>query len=276
MLQQKRCEMKLVDLVRNECVEADLVLADKQECLHKIAQIAKQSSLLDGITEEDIYNGLTRREELGSTGFGQGIAIPHCRLPGVNNFVVGLINVPAGVDFDSMDGEKANLLVFIVAPESEAKEHVSLLSAISRILRITEARSEMAVATSSQLLLESFLRYDRDDTRKVGSHHLFHITVGKDSLFQDILQVITTMDPATLSVVEAKQASEYLSKMPLFAGFWNDREMDTGRIIIAQIDKRLTNETIRSLEDVVGKLDESTDVSVCIQDIFFSAGQLSA
>jgi hypothetical protein len=95
-------------------------------------------------------------------------------------------------------------------------------------------------------------------------------------MFRDILQVLTAMEPASLAIIEAKQASEYLSKMPLFAGFWNDREMDTGRVIIAQIDKRLTNETIRSIEDVVGKLDDSNDVSVCVQDIFFSAGRLNA
>ena len=268
--------MKLVDLVKSECVAAGLELSSKDACLRKIAQLAKQAPQLKQIDESDILSGLQQREQVGSTGFGQGIAIPHCRLPGVTEFVVGLISIPAGVEFDSMDGEKARLIVFIVAPESEANEHVSILSAISRILRIADARREMASATSPQLLLESFLRYERDDATVAGSRHLFHITVLNDDKFRDILQLLTAMEPASLAIIEAKQASEYLSKMPLFAGFWNDREMDTGRVIIAQIDKRLTNETIRSIEDVVGKLDDSTEVSVCIQDIFYSAGRLNA
>jgi len=268
--------VKLAELVKSNCVSAGLELSSKDACLRKIAQLAKQSPQLKKISEADILSGLQRREEMGSTGFGDGIAIPHCRLPGVTDFVVGVISIPAGVEFDSMDNEKANLIVFIVAPESEANEHVSILSAISRVLRIADARREMVSATSSELLLESFLRYERDDATAVGNRQLFHITVLNDNMFRDILQLLTAMEPASLAIIEAKQASEYLSKMPLFAGFWNDREMDTGRVIIAQIDKRLTNETIRSIEDVVGKLDDSNDVSVCVQDIFFSAGRLNA
>ncbi len=268
--------MKLVELVKSECVAAGLALSSKDACLRKIAQLAKQSPELSDIDEADILSGLRRREEMGSTGFGKGIAIPHCRLPGVKEFVVGIISVPEGVEFDALDNEKAHLIVFIVAPESEANEHVSILSAISRTLRLAEACSEMQNATTSELLLESFLRYQRDDATAVGSRHLFHITILNDDKFRDILQLLTAMEPASLAIIEATQASQYLAKMPLFAGFWNDREMDTGRVIIAQIDKRLTNETIRSIEDVVGKLDDSTEVSVCIQDIFFSAGRLSA
>ena len=268
--------MKLVELVKSECVAAGLALSSKDACLRKIAQLAKQSPELSDIDEADILSGLRRREEMGSTGFGKGIAIPHCRLPGVKEFVVGIISVPEGVEFDTLDNEKAHLIVFIVAPESEANEHVSILSAISRTLRLAEACSEMQNATTSELLLESFLRYQRDDATAVGSRHLFHITILNDDKFRDILQLLTAMEPASLAIIEATQASQYLAKMPLFAGFWNDREMDTGRVIIAQIDKRLTNETIRSIEDVVGKLDDSTEVSVCIQDIFFSAGRLSA
>jgi PTS system nitrogen regulatory IIA component len=268
--------VKLVELVKSECVAAGLALSSKDACLRKIAQLAKQSPQLRDIDEADILSGLQRREEMGSTGFGKGIAIPHCRLSGVKEFVVGIISVPEGVEFDTLDNEKAHLIVFIVAPESEANEHVSILSAISRTLRLAEACSEMQNATTSELLLESFLRYQRDDATAVGSRHLFHITILNDDKFRDILQLLTAMEPASLAIIEATQASQYLAKMPLFAGFWNDREMDTGRVIIAQIDKRLTNETIRSIEDVVGKLDDSTEVSVCIQDIFFSAGRLNA
>lgn len=271
-----RCIVKLAELVKSECVAAGLELSNKDACLRKVAQLAKQSPQLKEIAEADILSGLRKREEMCSTGFGEGIAIPHCRLPGVTEFVVGLISVPAGVEFDSLDNAPTHLIVFIVAPESEANEHISILSAISRILRIADARREMQSATSPQLLLESFLRYERDDATAVGNRHLFHITILNDDYFRDILQLLTAMEPASLAIIEAKQASEYLSKMPLFAGFWNDREMDTGRVIIAQIDKRLTNETIRSIEDVVGKLDDSTEVSVCIQDIFYSAGRLNA
>jgi PTS system nitrogen regulatory IIA component len=267
--------MKLVDLVKDECIDAEVTATNKSECLKEITRLAKQSTLLRDVAETDILEGLKTREELGSTGFGNGIAIPHCRLPNVKDFVVGLIRVPEGVDFDSMDGKPVNLLVLIIAPESEANDHISLLSAVSRILRIPEARKEMAAASTAELLKESFLRYERDSAQKKGSNHLFHITTLNDTYFRDILQLLTGMSPSMLAVVEAKQASQFLAKIPLFAGFWSDREMNSGRLIIAQIDKRLTNETIRSIEDIVGKLDDAKDIAICVQDIFFSAGQLT-
>ncbi len=93
-------------------------------------------------------------------------------------------------------------------------------------------------------------------------------------LFKDVLQAVTAMDPVSVSVVDVKQSSEYLSQMPLFAGFWSDRVESTGRIIIAQILKHLTNETIRRIEDVTGKLSECTEVSVCVQNVFYSAGRI--
>lgn len=270
--------MKLIDIVKSECVVVGMESSNKEDCLKKIAHIAKQSSLLDGVSEAEVLEGFKKREELDSTGFGHGIAIPHCRLPGVKDFVVGVITIPAGVDFDSLDGEKTNLLVFIVAPESEVNEHVRLLSTVSGILRIADARTEMVADTSSESLRESFLRHGRDDVQsnKDDERYLFHVTVVNDDMFKDILQAITVMEPISVSVVDVRQPSEYLSKMPLFAGFWSDREESSGKIIIAQIVKHLTNETIRRIEDVTGKLDESTEVSVCVQNVFYSAGCITS
>jgi len=270
--------MDLLNLVKNECTTTGASIKSKTECLQKVAELAKKSPALKNISEAEIFEALQAREKLGSTGFENGIAIPHCRMEDMEEFVVGIITIPEGIDFDALDGEKSNLILFIIAPQSKTNEHVRLLSTISNILRIADARKEMLAATSPEALLESFLRFNRDeaDGKKMGEQSLFHITITNEDLFQNILQVVTAMEPASLSIIEAKQASEYLAKMPIFAGFWNDREDVTNKIIIAQIDKRLTNETIRRLEDATGKLDECTEVAVCVQDIFYSAGRLQA
>ena len=93
-----------------------------------------------------------------------------------------------------------------------------------------------------------------------------------EDVFHELLQVLVSLEPATLTVVEATQASEYLAKIPIFAGFWSDREQQACRIIITQIEKRLTNEAIRRIEEITGSLNESSEVSVSIQDLFYSAG----
>jgi len=270
--------MDILNIVKRECIDIDRSISNKAECLQKVAKLAKHSAVLENISEEEILTALQRREEMGSTGFENGIAIPHCRLKEVKEFVVGIITIPDGVNFDAIDGKLSNIIMFIVAPQSKTNEHVRMLSTISNILRIKDACKEMLSASSSVALLESFLRYNRDevDISKTGERNLFHITVTNDDLFQNILQVVTSIEPASLSIVEAKQASEYLAKLPIFAGFWNDIESASNKIIIAQIDKALTNETIRRIEDVTGNLDECTEVSVSVQEIFYSAGRLQS
>ena len=110
--------MKLIDVLREECIVAGAQLSNKDEVLREIAQTAKKNDILKGLDEQEILAGLKARESLGSTGFGKGIAIPHCRLKSVVDFVLGIITVPSGVDFEALDAEKVNLIIFIIAPEA--------------------------------------------------------------------------------------------------------------------------------------------------------------
>ena len=107
--------MKLANVLRKECVVANVRLADKAESLREVVAVAKKSPLLADVAEKEILAALQSRESLGSTGVGKGVAIPHCRLKSVTEFVVGIITVPQGVDFDAIDGEKVRLIVFIDA-----------------------------------------------------------------------------------------------------------------------------------------------------------------
>jgi len=102
--------------------------------------------------------GLQARESLGSTGVGKGIAIPHCRLKAVKDFVVGAVTVPSGVDFDALDAEKVRLIVFIIAPEVVSNKHVGLLSVISQRLLAPKALEQILEEPTPEGIYESFLR----------------------------------------------------------------------------------------------------------------------
>ena len=268
--------MRLLDVLRSECVVPEQSMADKDAALRKIAHAACQSPVLCGATEEQVVAGLRAREALGSTGFGNGIAIPHCRLHGVPEFVVGLLSVAEGVDFDAVDRKKVRLIVFIIGPERGTNEHIALLSEISHALRIPGVMEELLAARTPQALRESFLRHSHDtvDPKDHTGKNLFHVFIRDEDVFRDLLQVFAAMEPAALSIVEAKNASEYLSRLPLFAGFWSDRETGVCRMLTARVEKRFTNEIIRRIEQRVGKLDECSETVVAVQDVFFAAGNL--
>ncbi len=268
--------MTLFTALSAECIEAGASLSDKPSALRLVAKLAKASPASEGVSEAEIFAGLEQRESLGSTGFGGGIAIPHCRLDGVADFVVGLVSIPDGVDFDAMDGLAVRLIVFIVGPERESKEHIHLLSGISQTLSIPGVVDELIAARTSDALRESFLRHVRDELEAEGENgrNLFHVIVQDEDLFQDILQVFGSIESTGAVILNAENTGVYLSRIPLFADIWSDNAKRFSQLIVALVNKRITNETIRRIERITGPLKGRSDVMVVVQDVFYCAGAI--
>jgi PTS system nitrogen regulatory IIA component len=268
--------MKLIDVLREECIVAGAQFDDKTQALDQVVQIAKKSPLLQDVTAEDILAGLQGRESLGSTGFGNGIAIPHCRLKSVTDFIVGLITIPSGVDFEALDGKKVNLIIFIIAPEVEQNKHIKLLSAISQTLLIPGAVKEILAENTAEAVQESFLRHTHAnlDTKKQTSQCLFNVLIQNENVFRDVLEKLTGIETSSLVVVNTENTTAYLSKMPIFADFWRDRPSEFSKLIIMIVQKGLANETIRRIESVTGNLNKTTGVVLTVQDLSYAAGSL--
>lgn len=268
--------MDLHKLLKLECVAVGISPANKAETLDQVASLAKRNSVLDPLSLEEVRRALDEREAVGSTGFGKGIAIPHCRIDGVSEFVVGLATVPGGVDFDALDGERVSLIAFIVGPLRESTEHIRVLSALSRVFSEADAVSEMLAARTPEALQESFLRHispEREDEREA-DRNLFVVFVQDETLFQEILQIFGGTEPRLTVVLEAENASAYLARMPLFAGLWTDDPRSFSRVIVSLVSRRMTNETVRRIEQIAGPLAEAEHVLVTVQNVFYVAGSL--
>jgi len=272
--------MQLRTILRDECLVANHRLANKEEALRYLAHLAAACPALAGVTEGEILAGLRDREDLGSTGFGDGVAIPHCRLPQVKEFVVGLVTVPEGVDFAAMDGAPVRVIVFIVAPDDASTQHVHLLSRISQGLIAPGVFAGLISASDPaairDLLLRSTEAAEEDDSADSEPATIFHILVRGEELFTDVLTVVNGVEHTRLAVLEYDSGSQYLRRVPLFAAFWADAKEERGHMIVAVVRKRLVNETIRRLERKVGRLDRATDLLVTVQELFFCAGGLTA
>ena len=270
--------MNIFEIFRLECISAGLEIKNKADALQEVTRVAKKCHVLDNVSHESIKKSLEERENLGSTGFGKGIAIPHCRMTDVSEFVVGLITVPEGIDFDAIDGEKVHIIFFIIGPLLNTNEHIRILSILSRTLNIPGVADEILGRNNPESIYESFLRYIRDhvDTKDHKAKQLLHVFVQDKDIFEDILQVFASVETSSMAIIEGKNSREYLSKMPLFAGFWGDSYLGVNRIITAVIDKSLTNEILRNIENLTGSLDKRTDIMATVQDIFYTAGSLEA
>ncbi|MBN1256596.1 MAG: PTS sugar transporter subunit IIA [Planctomycetes bacterium] len=270
--------MNLIDVFHENCIKVSVEAKNGDEILGEIARLAKSSPALANVEEDKILQMLKDREAMGSTAFGGGVAIPHCRLENVKEFVVGVVTSREGVAFNALDEAPVKLFVFIIAPMLESNEHIKVLSAISQVLRIPGAINELAEAASAEGLYESFLRHCRDevDTKDRDGKNLFHVFIQSEEIFKDILQIFSAMESCSVQVIESEQSSTYLAKLPLFADFWSDSVHGFNRIIIAMVEKKLTNDTIRRIEHVSGPLDKSKQVMVAIQELFFTNGRIEA
>ena len=124
----------------------------KKRVLEQIASLV--ATELAELDEQDIFESLIAREKLGSTGFGNGIAIPHCRLPGCHAPLSAVLRLDSAVDFDAIDGAPVDLLFVLLVPEAATDEHLELLRQIASMLDRSEVRERLRQAQSSEALYQ--------------------------------------------------------------------------------------------------------------------------
>ncbi|MED5609867.1 MULTISPECIES: PTS IIA-like nitrogen regulatory protein PtsN [Pseudomonas] len=124
----------------------------KKRVLEQIANLVVKD--LPGLDAQDIFESLVARERLGSTGFGNGIAIPHCRLTGCKAPISAILHLDAPVDFDALDGAPVDLLFVLLVPEAATEEHLELLRQIASMLDRSEVRDRLRRASDGDALYQ--------------------------------------------------------------------------------------------------------------------------
>jgi len=127
--------MKFADFISPDSIRADLAADDKEGVIREMVQALLDAKRIDASEMESIVKAILSREELGSTGIGRGVAVPHTKHGSVDQ-LVGTVGVSReGVDFDSLDGEKVFVLFLLVSPLDRPGDHLRALENISRQLR---------------------------------------------------------------------------------------------------------------------------------------------
>ena len=127
--------MKFSDFVSGKAIRADLRSTDKSSVIGELVESLLSAGEIKAADKEDIVKAILKREELGSTGIGRGIAVPHTKHPSVNK-LIGTVGVSTnGVEFESLDGEKVQLFFLLVSPPDRPGDHLRALENISRQLR---------------------------------------------------------------------------------------------------------------------------------------------
>lgn len=143
--------MKISDFIIKEAIEVDFKAAGKGSA---IKRMCKNLALSTKVTDiKTLTKDILSREEIESTGIGDGIALPHARTKGVSEPIISIAISKKGIDFDSLDSRPVNILFFIAVPENQSKQLLKFLAKITQLLKRPEVRSNLlSVKNSDQII----------------------------------------------------------------------------------------------------------------------------
>lgn len=145
--------MEIKELLSPEAVVPHLKAVSKKQLLQ---EISARAAVLTGLPERRIFETLNERERLGSTGMGQGIAIPHGRFAGIERMTGMFARLDSPIDYDAMDDQPVDLVFLLLAPEGAGADHLKALARVSRLLR-NQAVCEKLRAASQPAALYALL-----------------------------------------------------------------------------------------------------------------------
>jgi PTS system nitrogen regulatory IIA component len=124
--------MALLDFLSPEAVAPALRVSTKKQALQ---ELSAQAARLTSLDERTIFEALLQRERLGSTGIGEGLAIPHGKLPNLNRLFGFIARLEKPIDFEALDGQPVDILFLLLAPEGAGADHLKALARVARVLR---------------------------------------------------------------------------------------------------------------------------------------------
>ena len=141
--------MNISDLLSPDAVLPALKAQNKKQLL---LELAARANLQTRLPEKRIFETLIERERLGTTGVGQGIAIPHGRMSGMDKITGVFAQLETAIDYEAVDGQPVDLVFMLLAPEGAGADHLKALARVSRLLRNAPTCEKLRSASSAQAL----------------------------------------------------------------------------------------------------------------------------
>jgi PTS system nitrogen regulatory IIA component len=152
--------MQLSDFLDFDAIKTSLSGGNKRSLMQQLANLAGQRL---GVESAPILASITEREQLGSTGFGQAVAIPHGKIEGLTRIYCLFVRLAEAVDYKAIDGRPVDLIFLLLSPPDAGAEHLKALAAISRITRHLPTLEKMRGARSRDALAAVLMGADERD-----------------------------------------------------------------------------------------------------------------
>ena len=152
-------DMVVSNYLKEQYCLMELVSQDKKDAINEIAEKLTASGKL--IDKKKFVSDVTEREELGSTGIGKKVAIPHARTSAVKGFIIGFGKSEQGIDFSALDGDKVNLIFLMGADPSELNLYLRILAELSKLLMNNSFREALIAAKDAKEVIEIVKKFER-------------------------------------------------------------------------------------------------------------------
>ncbi len=152
--------MRLSDFINKRLINLSLQAKDKKETLEELADLLARQRIIPG--KEKLVGVLMERESLGSTGVGNGIAIPHAKTDFTKKIVIAFGKSDKGIDFDSLDKKPVYLVFLIIAPEEAHETYLRVLARISRLLHEERIREELRAIESPRQVINLIRKEEKE------------------------------------------------------------------------------------------------------------------
>ena len=153
---------RLAQILPKENIRTSLKATSKKRVFEQASLIFE---LRCNIARSKIFNSLFSREKLGSTGLGNGIAIPHGRLEGLKKSIAVVLCLDVPIPFDASDGKAVDLLIFLLVPTNSSKDHLEILAEVANMLSDNKFVDELRYSTSPDQLYEGICSWVQNDSK---------------------------------------------------------------------------------------------------------------
>lgn len=152
--------MKLTDFIVNDAIITELKATEKEAVIREMMYSLKDMQKIIAKDVDSIIKSLMKREELGSTGIGKGVAVPHTKHDCIKKIVGTIARSTHGVDFNALDGEPVHLFFLLLSPNDSAGTHLAALEKISTVIRDNDFRRFMREARGKEGMIEILKEVD--------------------------------------------------------------------------------------------------------------------
>ena len=151
--------MKILDFLSQERIIPNMKSRDKKGVIDELAQAVADTTSAENA---EVAKVLLEREQLGSTGIGDGIAIPHGRLSSIDSIIMGFGSSEQGIEYDAIDNNPVNIFFLLLTPENSTGGHLKVLAQISKLLKNKQFKINLSNAKSTQEVLEIIQEADEN------------------------------------------------------------------------------------------------------------------